>query len=78
MTPMRRPGVRGLGGGRDGSGRDWTRPLTPATTWRPPRPPPALPVPPRSYGSDTLEAFFTKALTDGGLEGQELGDAAVF
>ena len=29
-------------------------------------------------GTDTLEAFFEKALQDGGLEGQELGDAAVF
>ena len=30
-----------------------------------------------SYGSDTLEAFFSKAITDG-LQGQELGDQAVF
>lgn len=30
------------------------------------------------YGTDTLEAFFEKALQDGGLEGQELGDAAIF
>jgi len=30
-----------------------------------------------SYGSDTLEAFFTKAVKEG-LAGQELGDAAVF
>ena len=30
------------------------------------------------YGTDTLEAFFEKALKDGGLEGQELGDAAIF
>jgi divinyl chlorophyllide a 8-vinyl-reductase len=30
-----------------------------------------------SYGKDTLEGFFQKALTEG-LEGQELGDQAVF
>jgi divinyl chlorophyllide a 8-vinyl-reductase len=30
-----------------------------------------------SYGKDTLEGFFKKALTEG-LEGQELGDQAVF
>lgn len=30
-----------------------------------------------SYGEDTLEDFFTKAVRDG-LAGQELGDAAVF
>ena len=30
-----------------------------------------------SYGSDTLEAFFKKAVQEG-LAGQELGDAAVF
>jgi divinyl chlorophyllide a 8-vinyl-reductase len=30
-----------------------------------------------SYGSDTLEDFFATALREG-LEGQELGDAAVF
>ncbi len=30
-----------------------------------------------SYGGDTLEAFFTKAVKEG-LGGQELGDAAVF
>ncbi len=29
------------------------------------------------YGVDTLEAFFTKAVTEG-LAGQELGDQAVF
>lgn len=29
------------------------------------------------YGADTLEAFFKKAVTEG-LEGQELGDQAVF
>jgi divinyl chlorophyllide a 8-vinyl-reductase len=30
-----------------------------------------------SYGRDTLEAFFDKAVKEG-LAGQELGDAAVF
>lgn len=30
-----------------------------------------------SYGGDTLEAFFRKAVTEG-LKGQELGDQAVF
>ena len=30
-----------------------------------------------SYGNDTLEAFFKKAVKEG-LKGQELGDAAVF
>ena len=30
-----------------------------------------------SYGEDTLEAFFKKALEEG-MEGQELGDAAVW
>lgn len=30
-----------------------------------------------SFGKDTLEAFFTKAVKEG-LAGQELGDAAVF
>lgn len=30
-----------------------------------------------SYGTDTLEAFFSKALKEG-LKGQELGDQAVF
>lgn len=30
-----------------------------------------------SYGNDTLEAFFTKAVKEG-LAGQELGDQAVF
>jgi hypothetical protein len=30
-----------------------------------------------SYGTDTLEAFFAKALKEG-LKGQELGDQAVF
>lgn len=30
------------------------------------------------YGQDTLEQFFEKAATDGGLEGQDLGDAAIF
>lgn len=31
-----------------------------------------------SYGGDTLEAFFERAVQDGGLEGQDLGDAAIF
>ncbi|KAK9810476.1 hypothetical protein WJX72_011318 [[Myrmecia] bisecta] len=31
-----------------------------------------------SYGQDTLEDFFRKAVKEGGLAGQELGDAAVF
>ena len=31
-----------------------------------------------SYGNDTLEDFFAKAVQDGGLKGQDLGDAAVF
>jgi divinyl chlorophyllide a 8-vinyl-reductase len=30
------------------------------------------------YGRDTLEDFFAKAVNEGGLEGQELGDAAIF
>jgi divinyl chlorophyllide a 8-vinyl-reductase len=30
-----------------------------------------------SYGTDTLEAFFRRAATEG-LKGQELGDQAVF
>jgi divinyl chlorophyllide a 8-vinyl-reductase len=30
-----------------------------------------------SYGTDTLEGFFQKALAEG-LKGQELGDQAVF
>lgn len=30
-----------------------------------------------SYGTDTLEGFFEKALKEG-LKGQELGDQAVF
>jgi divinyl chlorophyllide a 8-vinyl-reductase len=30
-----------------------------------------------SYGEDTLEAFFKKCLEEG-MEGQELGDAAVW
>jgi divinyl chlorophyllide a 8-vinyl-reductase len=30
-----------------------------------------------SYGKDTLEAFFSRALKEG-LKGQELGDQAVF
>jgi divinyl chlorophyllide a 8-vinyl-reductase len=31
-----------------------------------------------SYGKDTLEEFFRKAVKEDGLQGQELGDAAVF
>lgn len=31
-----------------------------------------------STGSETLEQFFSKAIKDGGLEGQDLGDAAIF
>lgn len=31
-----------------------------------------------SYGTDTLEAFFAEAVKEGGLKGQDLGDAAVF
>lgn len=31
-----------------------------------------------SYGTDTLEAFFREAVKEGGLKGQDLGDAAVF
>eukprot|EP00737_Agarophyton_chilense_P002385 gb/GEZJ01002714.1/.p1 GENE.gb/GEZJ01002714.1/~~gb/GEZJ01002714.1/.p1 ORF type:complete len:384 (-),score=70.31 gb/GEZJ01002714.1/:533-1564(-) len=31
-----------------------------------------------SYGSDTLEQFFERAVRDDGLVGQELGDAAIF
>lgn len=31
-----------------------------------------------SYGNDTLEEFFRKAVEEGGLKGQDLGDAAVF
>ena len=32
-----------------------------------------------SYGKDTLEAFFKRAVQDpDGLKGQELGDAAIF
>ena len=31
-----------------------------------------------SYGSDTLEDFFTRAVQEGGLKGQDLGDASVF
>jgi divinyl chlorophyllide a 8-vinyl-reductase len=31
-----------------------------------------------SYGTDTLEDFFKSAVKEGGLQGQELGDAAVF
>ncbi|KAL4527498.1 hypothetical protein Ndes2526A_g08719 [Nannochloris sp. 'desiccata'] len=31
-----------------------------------------------SYGNDTLEDFFREAIKEGGLKGQDLGDAAVF
>jgi divinyl chlorophyllide a 8-vinyl-reductase len=31
-----------------------------------------------SYGKDTLEEFFRNAVREGGLKGQDLGDAAVF
>jgi len=31
-----------------------------------------------SYGTDTLEDFFKSAVKEGGLKGQDLGDAAVF
>lgn len=31
-----------------------------------------------SYGNDTLEEFFKGAVQEGGLKGQDLGDAAVF
>lgn len=31
-----------------------------------------------SFGEDTLEDFFAKAVQDGGLSGQELGDQAIF
>lgn len=31
-----------------------------------------------SYGNDTLEDFFKQAVQEGGLEGQELGDAALW
>ena len=31
-----------------------------------------------SYGNDTLEDFFRDAIKEGGLKGQDLGDAAVF
>jgi hypothetical protein len=31
-----------------------------------------------SYGQDTLEQFFRNAVKEGGLAGQELGDAAIF
>jgi len=30
------------------------------------------------YGTDTLQAFFERAVQDGGMEGQDLGDAGVF
>lgn len=31
-----------------------------------------------SYGRDTLEDFFTRAVKGDGMQGQDLGDAAVF
>ena len=31
-----------------------------------------------SYGKDTLEEFFRRAVKEDGMKGQELGDAAVF
>ena len=31
-----------------------------------------------SYGRESLEDFFRRAVKEGGLKGQELGDAAVF
>ena len=31
-----------------------------------------------SYGKDTLEEFFRKAVLADGMKGQELGDAALF
>ena len=31
-----------------------------------------------SYGKDTLEEFFRRAVKADGMKGQELGDAAVF
>ena len=31
-----------------------------------------------SYGNDTLEEFFRRAVKEDGMKGQELGDAAVF
>ena len=31
-----------------------------------------------SYGKDTLEEFFRRAVKEEGMKGQELGDAAVF
>ena len=31
-----------------------------------------------SYGKDTLEEFFRRAVKEDGMAGQELGDAAVF
>ena len=31
-----------------------------------------------SYGKDTLEEFFRKAVLEDGMQGQDLGDAAIF
>lgn len=31
-----------------------------------------------SYGKDTLEAFFRRAVLEDGMKGQDLGDAAIF
>lgn len=31
-----------------------------------------------SYGKDTLEEFFRKAVLEDGMKGQDLGDAAIF
>ena len=31
-----------------------------------------------SYGKDTLQEFFRKAVLEDGLKGQDLGDAAIF
>ena len=31
-----------------------------------------------SFGKDTLEEFFRRAMLEDGMKGQELGDAAIF
>lgn len=31
-----------------------------------------------SFGKDTLEEFFRKAMLEDGMKGQDLGDAAIF
>lgn len=31
-----------------------------------------------SYGKDTLDDFFRKAVLEDGMQGQDLGDAAIF